>query len=104
MFYTPISLTRLHNLLGNCLGSDTNQCTSQVNPGEIEIHLLTSDCNQSALRQVHLSFKKKPQDGGTMGDNCGRKAEEITSQTLQASLREVLVVLRKEHMGLCSED
>lgn len=59
VFYTPISLTRLHNLIGNCLGSDTNQCTSQVNPGEIEIHLLTSDCNQSALRQVHLSFKKK---------------------------------------------
>lgn len=103
MFYTPISLTHLHILIGNCLGSDTNQCTSQVNPGEIEIHLLTSDYNQSALRQVHLSFKKT-QDGGTMGDNCGRKAEEITSQTLQASLQEVLVVLSKEHMGLCSED
>lgn len=30
-------------------GSDMNQCTSQVNPGEIEIHLQTSDHNQNHM-------------------------------------------------------
>lgn len=52
LFYAPVNLVCLHILSWNGLGSDTNQCTSQVNPGEIEIHLYTSDYNQSAPRQV----------------------------------------------------
>lgn len=46
VFHSPIPHIRLHLLIWNCFGSDTNQCTSQVNPGEIEIHLQTCDHNQ----------------------------------------------------------
>lgn len=87
----------------NCFGSDMNQCTSQVNPGEIEIHLQTSDHNQTARRQVYLNFKKH-WAMAQWGTSVEGKAAEITSQTLQASPREVLAVLRKEHMGMNSEN
>lgn len=38
------------------------------------------------------------------GTTMEGKAEEITSQTVWTALWEVLVVLRKEHMGLNSEN
>lgn len=56
-FHPPINHIRLHLFIWNCFGSDTNQCTSQVNPGEIEILLQTSDHNQTAQRRVYLGFK-----------------------------------------------
>lgn len=53
-------------------GSDTNQCTSQVNPGEIEIHLQNSDHNQWRRNHMEaaLPSASKTQGRDTMGDNC----------------------------------
>ena len=45
----------------------------------------------------------KTHGSGTMGDNYEEKAEENTSETTQGALWEVLMVLRKEHMGLNPE-
>lgn len=73
-----------------------------MNPGEIEIHLQTSDHNQTAPRRVYLGFKKH-RAKAQWGTSVEGKAEEITSQARQAAPREVLLVLRKEHTGLDPE-
>ncbi|TKS84392.1 Astrotactin-2 Precursor [Collichthys lucidus] len=68
-------------------------------PGRISV---MDDLDNTAL--PYFTLGSESQGDGTMGDNCGRKEEEITSQTLQAAPWVVLVVLRKEHMGLKSEN
>lgn len=76
VFHSPIYHAHLHLLSWNCFGSDMNQCTSQVNPGEIEIHLQSCDHNQW-WRKPHgggFTLASKTQDHGTMGDNAGRES------------------------------
>lgn len=72
-----------------------------MNPGEIEIHLQTSDHNDWRINPTsRFTLASNTHGSGTMGDNYEGKAEEITYET---ALWEVVMVLRKEHMGLTPE-
>lgn len=77
-----------------------NQCTSQVNPGEIEIHLQTSDHNQWWRKHMEAGLPQLQtcRPVAQWGTTVEGKAEKITSQTLCAPLWEVLVACKKVHV------